>query len=203
MDADLLSTLTADALLDLGVDPEAVTTLQSARVARRIAAAENKVLGFLNRDSLEPETYVVSGLYWDDTYPENEVKAWPYGLDLPDRWTYVSKVANADDDSMWDVTFHVGLDLESAECAPIKEFLIADAVESLRGDPAFPSAQARVKSLSAGGQSVSYQGLPPTADGAGGLIELETLGKFKRFAVGRARGGPLAPWPYNGDRGRW
>lgn len=106
-------------------------------------------------------------------------------------------MSNAEDPAYFDVTFEVGLSLEWPETQPIRDFLVADAVESLYGDTLFPDVAREITSLSGDGQSVSYAKRPATPDAAGGQLSIGTLARFKRYNVGVSPTPARAPWPYS------
>lgn len=186
-----------DVLDEVGIDPETATPAQIRVAQRKIEAAQNKVLLFLGRESFAPTVDIRRGLYWDNLYPETDLQAWPEtARTFPDRVRYVSHVANTEEPDTFDVTFHVGLDLAGDPgLAPIKEFIIGEAAEGLYGHSTFPTLARRVSSVSAQGQSVSFEKRASSPDEIGGQLTIATLARFKKRAVGQAPGGVLAPWP--------
>lgn len=187
-------------LVELNQDPSTVTALQRAKVEQRIQGAQSKVLAHLGRDRFEAQTIVTPGLWFDTRYQPTDPDAWPDAPMFNDTARYIAHMPNADDPDLYDVTWHVGLDLGTdSTLQPIKDWILFDAAESLVGDPLFPTAPARVTSISAGGQSISYDkrpGAPGVAAANGAPITLEDLNRWRRINIGGPSTPTPAPWPY-------
>ncbi len=193
-EADLIEAV----LEELGIEPADATAAQTRVAGRRVAQALAKVLAFLNRENFNVATVTMPELWQDPAYPITDVRAWRPELTFTDRARYVSHIVNADDDTLYDVTFEVGLSLENAEAEPIREVLVAEAAESLQGHALFPTAPAVVKSVSGGGQSMSWETRGATPDAAGGKLTVAVLGRFKRYNVGVSDTTARADFPYGG-----
>jgi len=102
-------------------------------------------------------------------------------------------------DGSFDVTLRVGLD--GAAELPIQRYVAAHASEALRASGVY--GQRRVSSVSAEGQSVSYEATP-TAAAAGALPTLESLDSYRTVPVFIRRKPAASPWPYGpSHRGGW
>lgn len=167
-----------------------------ARVEDAISDAQADVQGFLGRP-LVAETVTLTGLWADAMWPLTDKRAWPQAREyLDDRYRVVSSVVNAVDADRFDVTFLVGLDVAGdPDLEPIRRFIRAAAVEGLRRDATFTAAGRAVTSVSAGGQSVSYEGAAGEG-AAGGVPTLASLKRWKRRAIRQPAARPFDPWPY-------
>ena len=174
-----------------------------ADIEDAITDAQADVQGYLGR-SLEATLHTDRGLEPDTAWPLGDKRAWPQAAGhFNDRYRVVSWVANAQDPGLFDVTFAVGLDVgNDPDLAPIVRFITRSAMQALRASATFAEAARGVTSVSAGGQSLSYDHAS-TADGAAGsLPNIKTLSRWRRHNIGQS-GGPLAPrWPYARGYGR-
>ncbi|HET9655449.1 MAG TPA: hypothetical protein VFP72_08850 [Kineosporiaceae bacterium] len=172
----------------LGVDPSTLTTAQRARIAAGLADAQGALESELNRPLL-PSQVVACGIY---PVPGEDMASWrawrthPWGDDV----AVVSCVAAAG--GGWDVTALVGID---ARAIPdIRTWIVREAVAQVASDPASGMGQRAVKSVSAEGQSVTFESAPAPQ----GL----TVEKLKRRWLRRGGGSRSvpheAPWPYVG-----
>lgn len=187
------------ALDELDVDPATATDRQRALVGRRIRQTINmKVLPFLNRANFDVEQVTVKELWLRPGFEPTRPDAWEPRITFPDWVRVLSHVANVEDPTLYDVTFEVGLSLENPEAQPILDFVAAEAAESLVGHSAFPSAPLTVKSVSGGGQSMSWETRAATPDAPGGKVNVSVLSRFKRFNVGVSPTPARADWPYGG-----
>lgn len=187
------------ALDELDVDPAEATDRQRALLGRRIQQTINmKVLPFLNRDNFDTTTYVAPEMWLPEGADPLAVTSWQPRLEFSDRARVVSYVPNAEDATLYDVTFEVGLSLENPDAAPIIAYIAADAAESLAGHSAFPTKPLTVKSVSGGGQSMSWETRAATPDALGGKATIGVLTRFKRYSVGVSPTPERAPWPYGG-----
>lgn len=198
LNPDTEADLVEGVLEELGIEPAQATEAQTRLVTRRIAQALTKVLSFLNRENFNVSTVTLPELWHDPSYPVTDVRAWAPALTFTDRARYVSHIVNADDATLCDVTFEVGLSLENPEASPIMDVLIAEAAESLMGHAHFPSAPAVVKSVSGGGQSMSWETRSASPDAAGGKLTIAVLGRFRRYNVGVSAPPARARFPYGG-----
>jgi hypothetical protein len=182
----------------LGLDPAALTEVQKEILTDAILDAQGKVAEYLNRP-LEPRSETLTGLWRDERYAHSEVRAWPEAVArLDNRLAVTTYAPNSEYAATWDVTFAVGLDVENdPELDPIRRFIRQDAVAGLDGHAAFPGLERRVKSVSAEGQSLTFEGRGASPDAAGGTLTVGTLRRWRRYAVGRAPAPrDSRPWPY-------
>ncbi|MFE2723904.1 hypothetical protein [Kitasatospora sp. NPDC059327] len=112
-----------------------------------------------------------------------------------DGWT-------ARPDGTYDVRLRVGLD--GAAERPIRRYVTAHAAETIRNTPASGSGASgrRVSSLSAEGQSISYEAAP-SAGQPGALPVLVTLDGYRQPPVYVRPRPAAAPWPYGGSVSLW
>lgn len=171
------------------------------RLRDAIEDAEAKVQLYLNRTSLEAVEHTVVGLVPDERWVMDDPRAWPQAKSrFQDRFRVVSWVVNADDPTLFDVTFAVGLDVANdPELRPILSFIKQDAVASAAADPTFAGVARTVQSVSADGQSVTYAtGGGGGAEGvAGGSLSLSSLKRWRRLSIYQAPGVRRSPWPYS------
>lgn len=198
---DVVESLLETILLELDIEPGDATDAQEAKLRRRIKSSAGKVLLFLNRDSFVTVQETVPNVWRDERYAFNDPRAWPWLCQhFTDRVRYKSHVVNADDADTYDVTFDVGLSLTDPEASAIVDYIVADVLETIPFDRAFPDHEQRVTSVSGGGQSISFEKRPTTSDAAGGNLTLASLGRFKRYTVGVSHTTARAPWPYGSSR---
>jgi hypothetical protein len=101
----------------------------------------------------------------------------------------------------YDVDFLVGLD--GAAIDPIVRYVTTHAAESERLRPGGVGSQGRrVSSVSAEGQSISYESAPTTGQ-AGALPELASLSRWKRRLFQPLNRPARPPWPYSSTRSRY
>lgn len=184
----------------LGLDPAALTPIQTELISDAIFDAQSKVIEFLCRP-LEPRSETLTALYRDDEYAPTDARAWPEAKALlDDRHKVVASTPNAERPDLYDVTFDVGLDVANdAELDSIRRFIRQDAVAALQGSVALAGEgfTREVTSVSAEGQSVSYAKKATSPDQAGGTLTVGSLRRWKRYAVGRAPAPhDQRPWPY-------
>ncbi|MFF0754404.1 hypothetical protein [Streptomyces sp. NPDC004267] len=157
-----------------------------------IADAQSDVAGHLGRPLL-PSPRTLSGarpLFGYDLY---DARAWP--LDGVDDIVTVARVTEKPD-GRYDVDLLVGLDADAER--PIVRYVVAHAAEGLRNDPATGNGR-RVTSVSAEGQSISYE-TAPAAGQAGALPTLDSLNGYRKLLLRPLPVAPAQPWPYG--RGR-
>lgn len=175
--------------------PQPIPGKLRPRIVLAIEDAQNKVQAYLNRPLVATDR-TLTGLTPDERYSLDDKRAW-FQVDFQDRYRVGSWVANANDPTLFDVTFRVGLDVASdPELAPILSFIGKDAAADLRADPAFTAAARAVSSVSAGGQSVSYENAPTGGEAVGAPPPLSSLKSWKRHAIYQAPAPRTPPWPY-------
>ena len=141
--------------------------------------------------TIVPQVLTVENLLPDTAYPLTENAAWPQvTADDTYRVRSVEQVGAA-----YTVTFLLGLD--GAAEAPILRYVRAAAVESLRNNPKVGDAMPkRIRSVSAEGQSLSFDN-GSTADGASGsLPNIKMLDRYKMPRAFRRPTAPATLWPY-------
>ena len=181
----------------LGLDATALTPAQLDQIEAAIEDSEARVEMYLARP-LIARTEVVTGLYPSYGYDLSDYRAWPQVAErFDDRYDVVAVAPAADgDDGRFDVTFSVGIDVAGdPEFEPILRFIRQDATAGLRADPTLPGVARLVKTVSADGQSVTYDA-PTGADAAGAAMTLAVLNRWRRRAAYQRRSVPLTPWPY-------
>ncbi|MEU6632826.1 hypothetical protein ABZ905_31770 [Streptomyces parvus] len=177
--------------------PLPITAAQRETFRDAIRDAQADVVGYLGRPLVpEPrELLAVTPLYG---YDFNDPQAWPI-QHLDDVVTVVRYIDATD--GTYDVELLVGLDGAAEE--PIARYVVAHAAEGIRNSPA-AGGERRVTSLSAEGQSVSYEAAP-TAGQAGSLPALDSLSGYRRLAYRPIAVTAATPWPYGRGRrySRW
>ncbi|MBV1940761.1 hypothetical protein KUF83_29960 [Streptomyces sp. BV286] len=189
----------------LGV-PLPLTASQRESYRDAIADAQSDVAGYLGRPLLpQPRTLTdVKPLYGYDLY---DPRAWPVH-ELDDVVTVTSYSDNADGEDTYDVQLMVGLN--AAAERPIVRYVIAHAAEGIRNSPTQPPGSTstdrgrRVSSVSAEGQSVSFESAP-VAGQAGALPALDSLAGYRKLVIRPLPVVAAAPWPYGRGRrySRW
>ncbi|MFD9248386.1 hypothetical protein [Streptomyces bottropensis] len=186
----------------LGV-PLPLTAQQREDFRDAISDAQSDVVGYLGRPLIpQPRTLTdVQPVYGYDLY---DPRAWPVH-DLDDVVTVVSYKETQD--GAYDVQLLVGLNAAAEQ--PIVRYVIAHAVEGIRNNPAAgPDTGSgegrRVTSVSAEGQSISYDSAP-AAGQAGALPALDSLSGFRKLVVRPLPVVAASPWPYGRGRrySRW
>ncbi|MFD0351755.1 hypothetical protein ACFQ0M_48030 [Kitasatospora aburaviensis] len=177
--------------------PLPLTGAQRDTLRTAIEDAQADVEAYLVRP-LVPRLAILNGVRPEPGRDLGSWKAWAYcGPDddfTVDGWTLMP-------DGTYDVQLRVGLD--GAAERPIRRFVVAHAAESLRNTPtAGGSSGRRVSSLSAEGQSISYEGAP-SAGQAGALPVLATLDGYRQPPVYVRPRPAAAPWPYGGTVSLW
>ena len=187
---------------DLVVDPAKIATkfglsdptpAQLETITDAIIDCQSDVIGYLNRD-LFPVEATLAGIYPAPGWPLDHWKAWPDARVYDDTIAVVSSVANPD--GTYDVTFKVGLD--GPNDARVARFVKAHAVQSLLNDANSGMGKRQITSISAEGQSVSYDKGSVAEGAAGSLPSLKSLNAIKRRAVYRANRTPVSVWPLTG-----
>jgi hypothetical protein len=170
--------------------PLPLTTEQREDFTDEIRQAQSDVEGYLAR-SLVPTLLQLHAVM-----PR-------YGVDV-----YEVDSCTALGDGTYDVTLRVGLD--GAAERPIRRYVAAHASETLRLNGAY--GQRRVTSVSAEGQSVSYETDAKSGSAAavsapakpGELPKISSLDRYKWVPVFSRPKVAAAPWPYGPSHlGRW
>lgn len=175
-----------------------LTAAQREKYRDAIAEAQKDIVGYLGRPLVpHPESLLsVTPLYG---YAFTDSRAWPVqGLD-----DVASVVSYADNlDGTYDVRLLVGLDGAAEE--PITRYVVAHATEGIRNSPETAGGERRVTSVSAEGQSISYDSAP-AAGQAGALPTLDSLSGYRKRLYRPIAVTPATPWPYGRGRrySRW
>ncbi|WP_328333337.1 hypothetical protein [Streptomyces sp. NBC_00455] len=175
-----------------------LASAQRSTYETEIRNAQADVAAYLGR-ALVPAVTTRRGLtpYWTDALEDAD--AWH--LDVDDIAEVISYRANGD--GTYDVDLLVGLD--GAKEESVVRYVVAHAAESLRQrtDQATTAAGSgrRVSSVSAEGQSVSYDSAPTTGQ-AGALPTINSLNRLRRLVFQPLSRPPRAPWPYASTRAR-
>lgn len=176
----------------LGIDLETEPKL-TERISDAILDAQADVLAYLRRDSLFPVEKTLHGLY--PAHSElGEPAAWPQAKAVFDD-TFTVSSYTADGQGTYTVVFDVGLDGRNEP--PIVRYVTAHAIESLRNDPLmFNTLPQKIRTVSAGNQSISYQEGSVAEGAAGSLPNIKTLAPYRRLAIYRRPTAPATLWPY-------
>lgn len=179
--------------------PLPLTAPVAARIDGAVAAAEGKLLGYLNRDSLVATEVTYRGMEPAYGYGLEDKRAWPQVKDqMNDRYRVKSYTLVGSDG--YDVVFTVGLDVAGdPELRAMLTYIVEDAATQLTNDPTFTAVARGIKSVSAAGQSVSFD-TAPTGDAAGSGMTLTMFKRFRRLSIYQPVRAPQAPWPYNRSR---
>ncbi|MGW0562946.1 hypothetical protein ACWDZ4_20560 [Streptomyces sp. NPDC003016] len=170
-----------------------ITAAQREKYRDAIAEAQKDIVGYLGRP-LVPRPQSLNSVTPLYGYAFTDPRAWPV-QDFDDVATVVSYSDNLD--GTYDVRLLVGLDGAAEE--PITRYVVAHAAESIRNDPEADGGQRRVTSLSAEGQSVSYD-TPPAQGQAGALPALDSLSGYRKRLYRPIGVTPTVPWPYGHGR---
>lgn len=181
--------------------PLPLTAQQREDYRDAIADAQSDVAGHLMQPLL-PQPRTLSAVQPQSRYDLYDRRAWPLS-DVDDVVTVVSYTEI--EDGTYDVQVRIGLD--GAAEKPIVRYVIAHAVESIRNNPNAAEnsgAGRRVTSLSAEGQSISYDSAPAEGQ-AGALPTLASLDGYRKRVFRPIPVVPATPWPYGRGRrySRW
>ena len=170
--------------------PGAPTTEQVERITDAIIDAQDAVITEVNRP-LFADIVTRTGLYPNNGHSDDLLtwKAWRVNFD--DDVTVRS--ATQDTDGSYTVEFLVGLDGPNERA--IVRYVTAHASEQIRLDPSSGMGKLAVRSVSAEGQSVSYETTSSGKEAAGALPTLASLRAFKRYGAFRANRPAAPPWP--------
>lgn len=155
-----------------------------------IEEAQADVEAYLGR-RLVPQAMTLTGVVPCPGIPLTDARAWPLPPTVND--TVMVTACSPLPDGSYRVDVLVGLD--GAATKPIRRFVAAHAAEALRTRS--PSGEGRrVSSVSADGQSVSYEASARPGE-PGALPVIESLRRYRRAAVYQSRRGAHAPMlPY-------
>ncbi|MFB6505621.1 hypothetical protein ACFC07_21980 [Streptomyces sp. NPDC056099] len=188
-----------DVASELGVSLP-ITAVQREKYRDAIGKAQADVAGYLGRPLIpQPRRLLeVTPLFG---YDLDDPQAWPI-QHFDDVATVVSHSANLDDRNTYTVDLLIGLD--GAVEDPIREYLVAHASERIRNSPSSAEGERRVTSVSAEGQSISYDSAP-AAGQPGALPTLDSLSGYRKRLYRPIAVTPTAPWPYGRGRrySRW
>ncbi|MFF8696250.1 hypothetical protein ACF08W_28965 [Streptomyces sp. NPDC015144] len=181
---------------ELGV-PLPLSAEQRDDLLTAIRKAQADVVGYLGQPVI-PQLVTRTALtpYIGGNDRLEDAASWPVDVDdLVQVSTYRVRT-----DGAYDVDFLVGLD--GAAVDPIVRYVTTHAAESERLRPGGVGSQGRrVSSVSAEGQSISYESAPTTGQ-AGALPELTSLARWKRRLFQPLGRPARPPWPYSSARGR-
>ncbi|MEW1657833.1 hypothetical protein [Streptomyces sp. NPDC093707] len=183
---------------ELGL-PLPLTAAQREHLWTRIRQAQADVSGYLCRP-LIPAPLRLEGVTPLYGIPLDDPHAWPTPQGLDDVVSVSSYAATAD--GTYTVELLVGVDGSAEE--PIVRYVVAHAAEALRNDPSSPAGGSRrVTSVSAEGQSVSYDTAPLTGQ-VGALPVLDSLSGYRLRLYRPIATATPTPWPYGRrSRRRW
>ncbi|WP_445520367.1 hypothetical protein [Streptomyces sp. NEAU-174] len=178
----------------LGV-PLPLTSAQRTTYEEEIRNAQADVAAYLNR-SLVPTATTVRGVTPHRADTLDVLDAWPLHLDdIAEVVTY-----RANPNGTYDVDLLIGLN--GAQEETVVRYVVAHAAESVRQRPDQNTGPGRrVSSVSAEGQSVSYDSAPTTGQ-AGALPALNSLKRLRRLVFQPLSRPSRAPWPYSSGRTR-
>ncbi|GHG80212.1 hypothetical protein [Streptomyces griseocarneus] len=178
----------------LGV-PLPLTSAQRAAYEGEIRNAHADVAAYLNRP-LVPTATTLRGV----------TPRWAGALDDIDAWlVHVDDIAEVvsyrtNSDGTYDVDLLVGLN--GAQEETVVRYVVAHAAESVRQRPDQSAGPGRrVSSVSAEGQSISYDAAPTTGQ-AGALPTIDSLNRLRRLVFQPLSRPSRAPWPYSSSRTR-
>ncbi|MER6616270.1 hypothetical protein [Streptomyces xantholiticus] len=193
--------------LGLVTSPEAVakelgvslplTPEQRDDLLTAIRKAQADVVAYLGQPVV-PQLVTRTALtpYWRRDEDLENPESWPFEVDdLVQVSAYRPR-----GDGTYDVDFLIGLD--GAAIDPVVRYVTTHAAESERLRPGGVGSQGRrVSSVSAEGQSISYESEPTTGQ-AGALPTLDSLSRWKRRLFQPLNRPARPPWPYSSTRGR-
>ncbi|PNG22432.1 hypothetical protein [Streptomyces cahuitamycinicus] len=179
----------------LGV-PLPLTPEQRSALETAIRNAQADVVGYLRRP-LVPQATTLTAVTPRFTDDLDDPDSWP----LPDQDDLVEVSAyRPRGDGTYDVTFLIGVNGATEET--VVRYVTAHAAESERQRPGGVGSQGRrVSSVSAEGQSISYE-TAPTVGQAGSVPTLDSLSGLRRRLYRPLNNPPRAPWPYSSARYR-
>ncbi|MER7937934.1 MULTISPECIES: hypothetical protein [unclassified Streptomyces] len=170
-----------------------LTAVQREDYRTRLGKAQADVAAYLKRP-LVPRPRTLKEAVPLPFCDPSGARAWPLP-DVDDIVTVESQIQ--EDDGRYTVRLRIGLD--AAAEPPIVRYVLAHAAEAARNSPTSGDGGRRVSSVSAEGQSVSYEA-SPLAGAAGALPTLDSLGDYRRRLFRPLPTASAAPWPYGGSR---
>lgn len=175
--------------------PLPLTPTQRTAYETEIRNAQADVSAYLDRPII-PTLTTLRGLRPRGSGELADVATW--ALDLDDIAEVESYRANPD--GTYDVDLLLGL--HGAREEPVVRYVVAHAAEAIRQRPdGNGAAGRRVSSVSAEGQSISYESTP-AAGQAGALPVIGSLSRLRRLTFQPLRRPARAPWPYSSSRTR-
>ncbi|MGA5454844.1 hypothetical protein ACPCVO_50710 [Streptomyces umbrinus] len=174
-----------------------LTAEQRDDLLTAIRKAQADVVGYLGQPVI-PQLVTRTALtpHWGRDDRLEDAASWPFeGDDLVQVSAYRDR-----GNGTYDVDFRVGFD--GAAVDPVVRYVTTHAAESERLRPGGVGSQGRrVSSVSAEGQSISYESAPTTGQ-AGALPELSSLSRWKRRLFQPLNRPVRPPFPYSSIRGR-
>lgn len=181
---------------ELGV-PLPLTAEQRDDLLTAIRKAQSDVVGYLGQPVI-PQLVTRTALtpHWGRDDRLEDAASWPFeGDDLVQVSAYRDR-----GNGTYDVDFRVGFD--GAAVDSVIRYVTTHAAESERLRPGGVGSQGRrVSSVSAEGQSISYESAPTTGQ-AGALPELSSLSRWKRRLFQPLNRPIRPPFPHSSIRGR-
>lgn len=181
---------------ELGV-PLPLTAVQRDDLLTAIRKAQADVVAYLGRPVI-PQLVTRTALtpHWHRDGELEDAETWPFEVDD----LIVVSAYRDRGDGIYDVDFLVGFDGAANEA--VVRYVATHAAESERLRPGGVGAQGRrVSSVSAEGQSISYESAPATGQ-AGALPTLDSLSRWKRRLYEPLHRPARPPWPYSSSPGR-
>ncbi len=176
--------------------PLPLSAAQRETFRTALEKAQAEVAAYLQRP-LVPVPQTLRQVAPTPFFALTDPRAWPVP-DVDDAVKVVSYELGADD--AYTVRLLIGLD--AAAEAPIVHYVIAHAAERIRSGPGGEEVAGggrRVSSVSAEGQSISYEAAP-AAGQAGALPTLDSLHTYRRRLWRPLPTAAASPWPYGGRR---
>lgn len=170
---------------------------QRETIVDAIEDAQEAVEGHLNR-AIFPVVETRHGVRPKPGHALTSWEAW-FHLDFADVIEVRSAVPDAE--GTYTLTVAVGLDAEAIPA--IKRYVRAHATEDVRLNDASGIGKRRKTSLSAEGQSISFESGSASKGSAGALPELSSLDQWIRRSAYQANRPATAPWPMSGFPVGW
>jgi len=158
------------------------TQAQEDRIYEEILNAQADVEDFLNRPLFGFEV-VRAGVWKDYRYPPESWRAWPWASEEYDDDIAV-RAYTANPDGTYDVTLFVGLDGPNTN--GVVRYVKSHVRQVLTNDPGFDAIARKITSVSAEGQSISYDKGSGAKGAAGSAATLDSLDRHRRRAAHRA-----------------
>jgi hypothetical protein len=178
---------------ELGV-PLPLTATQREKYRDDIAKAQADVSAYLKRP-LIPAPKTLRDVTPTPFHALTDPRAWPLPP-VDDVVTVVSYEQSAE--GTYTVRLLIGLDAAAED--PIVSYVIAHAAERIRNRPGDDTGSGRrVTSVTAEGQSISYDATP-AAGQTGALPTIDSLSGFRKQLYRPIAVTPATQWPYGGRR---